>query len=76
MSGNICEWCWDWADDYAAGAVTNPVGPASSPWNDRIMRGGSCNYGAPGYCCSCRINYESSRANNDETGFRCARNTQ
>jgi formylglycine-generating enzyme required for sulfatase activity len=76
MSGNIDEWCWDWADYYGAGAVTNPVGPSSSPWNYRILRSGSQNYGAPGFCCSTRISYEPSRANSHETGFRYARNAQ
>ena len=39
MSGNVCEWCQDWAGDYSSGAQTNPQGPASGSY--RVYRGGS-----------------------------------
>ena len=48
MAGNV----WEWANDnfnrtgYASEAVTDPLGPASSP--DRTLRGGSYRY-YPGY---------------------------
>jgi len=41
MRGNVYEWCFDWSGAYAMGAVTNPIGPASSKEGQRVMRGGS-----------------------------------
>jgi formylglycine-generating enzyme required for sulfatase activity len=38
MSGNVCEWCWDWIGDYSAGTKTDPKGPSSG--SSRIYRGG------------------------------------
>ena len=41
MSGNVLEWAWDWYDERApaAGAVRDPLGPASGAM--RVYRGGS-----------------------------------
>jgi formylglycine-generating enzyme required for sulfatase activity len=39
MSGNVWEWCWDWAARYPAGTQYNPTGPASGV--HKIFRGGS-----------------------------------
>lgn len=39
MSGNVWEWCWDWADRYESGLQVNPVGPATGTF--KIFRGGS-----------------------------------
>ncbi len=38
MSGNVCEWCQDWFDDYSFEHQTNPKGPSSGTW--RVSRGG------------------------------------
>ncbi|MCE9612853.1 MAG: formylglycine-generating enzyme family protein [Lentisphaerae bacterium] len=75
MSGSVCEWCWDWVADYTAESATNPVGPASSPWGDRSLRGGSVNYAPRGLACSERdANWPT--ALRSYWGFRCGRKAQ
>ena len=44
MSGNVWEWCSDWADRYPNQALSNPQGPLSG--SNRVIRGGGWNYGA------------------------------
>ncbi|PKL13909.1 MAG: hypothetical protein CVV52_03995 [Spirochaetae bacterium HGW-Spirochaetae-8] len=39
MSGNVCEWCWDWYGDYLVSNQTNPKG--ASKGSRRVIRGGS-----------------------------------
>ena len=42
MSGNVCEWCWDWYGPYSASPETDPKGPTIGKF--RVMRGGSFLY--------------------------------
>lgn len=52
MSGNVCEWCFDWYGNYSnTSAETNPQGPSSG--NNRVVRGGGWNHSASG----CRVSY-------------------
>ncbi|MDA3885297.1 MAG: SUMF1/EgtB/PvdO family nonheme iron enzyme [Candidatus Delongbacteria bacterium] len=39
MSGNSCEWCWDWFEPYTNDLQTNPKGPLSGV--SRVFRGGA-----------------------------------
>ena len=54
MSGNVFEWCQDWAGDYSSEAQTNPTGPQSGGY--RVLRGGSF-WNFAGYC---RVSYRAS----------------
>jgi formylglycine-generating enzyme required for sulfatase activity len=38
MSGNVCEWCWDWYGAINKSPVTDPTGPVNGPY--RMLRGG------------------------------------
>ena len=39
MSGNVCQWCWDWRDTYPSDPQSDPRGPASG--SGRVFRVGS-----------------------------------
>ena len=51
MSGNVWEWCQDWAGNYSSDAQTNPQGPASGTY--RVYRGGRWSSNAE----YCRVSY-------------------
>ncbi len=48
MSGNVCEWCWDWhaEDYYSSSPRANPTGPSSG--SNRVFRGGGWRYNPRG----------------------------
>ena len=51
MSGNVCEWCWDWYGEYTDDAQTNPTGTAMGYY--RVIRGGAWD----SYFRNCRVRY-------------------
>jgi|BioPla2DNA2_1021312.scaffolds.fasta_scaffold03876_6 sulfatase modifying factor 1 len=53
MSGNVCEWCWDWYGDYDPAFQTNPTGPVTGKY--RLLRGG----GWYSYAVNCHVFYRS-----------------
>jgi formylglycine-generating enzyme required for sulfatase activity/uncharacterized protein YodC (DUF2158 family) len=72
MHGNVWEWCEYWYEDYPAGAVTDPKGPATGAL--RVLRGGSFFIFGSNARSSYRVNDYCSPANRDYSiGFRLAR---
>ncbi len=73
MSGNVREWCGDWAsDDYYQDCldqviVVNPTGPKEGPY--RVIRGGSWIY-HPRLCRVAYRAYSDPSLRNNDIGFR------
>lgn len=71
MSGNVWEWCSDWAGPYPGGSVTDPKGPSTG--SHRVVRGGSY-FDAPWFCWSAQrgIDYPGGGGDfaNNTFGFR------
>ena len=72
MLGNAWEWVADWyADQYTAGDVTDPQGPASGTF--RTLRGGAWNFNTRSARASYRLRYVPADHSN-LSGFRCVGN--
>ena len=72
MSGNVREWCSDWADFYTEEDQVNPKGPSSGHF--RIMRGGS-RYNNFQLCRTTYRNCQQFYSDDDLTGFRLVLDT-
>jgi formylglycine-generating enzyme required for sulfatase activity len=74
MAGNALQWVADWykADYYASSPANNPTGPASSPINAKVLRGGAYgNTDATTYLSAKRWKQPPTKFDVD-IGFRCA----
>ena len=71
MSGNVCEWCYDYHAKIEEGMVENPIGPKTGTW--KVTRGGYMK-AAPIYCvCSYRCFLaQKPTFKNHDIGFRFA----
>ena len=73
LSGNVCEWCYDWYGKYATNDESDPAGGSSS--SSRILRDGSWNSIAN----VCTVAYRSSELpykRNNNYGIRLVRNAE
>jgi len=67
MSGNVCEWCYDWIIEYSDLAQTDPVG--TDTHSSHVVRGGAI-YQDAKYCRLTYRLYGSSTEIVDNLGFR------
>lgn len=67
MSGNVCEWCWDWYGDYPAAADQKPGGEML-----RVLRGGSWVNGSD-FCRSADRGRDDPGDRSYGSGFRVSR---
>jgi formylglycine-generating enzyme required for sulfatase activity len=77
MSGNVCEWCWDWFDKdyYSNSPAKDPSGPTSSTTTPptRVRRGGSWNHGSGNTRSVIRDSYDPTASDVWTIGFRVVR---
>jgi formylglycine-generating enzyme required for sulfatase activity len=71
MSGNVWEWVSDWHGAYAAGAQTNPTGPATG--TNRVLRSGSWGYSS-NFMRSSYRGFNTPAFSGIDIGFRVAKN--
>lgn len=71
VAGNVREWVADWFGPYAAGASSNPTGPATG--ERRAVRGSSWTTGDERELRHTYRSSEAPSARRHDTGFRCAR---
>lgn len=67
MSGNVCEWCWDWYGAYASSQQVHPLGAATG--SSQVFRGGSWTSSAD----DCTVSYRGHNTpglTNCNLGFR------
>ena len=71
MHGNVWEWCQDhWHDNYKGAPIDGSVWISNKESNnERLLRGGSWDYGPEGCRSACR-NYNLLDYFNDNIGFR------
>ena len=68
MSGNVCEWCWDWCSSGTpTSGQSDPRGAASGAY--RVDRGGSWGFGAGSAARACR-DYGGPVVRNSYLGLR------
>ncbi len=72
MSGNIGEWCQDWAGNYAQGCLVDPQGikQDANEWYQRIHRGGGWDFDVSNNRSSARGSSAPDDGENYLIGFR------
>jgi formylglycine-generating enzyme required for sulfatase activity len=70
MSGNVCEWCWDWYEAYNCCESANYTGPSTG--TNRVLRGGGWSFQAIFCRVSTRFNFPAPYTHGPDYGFRLA----